>query len=77
MAAGGPSSFVATKVTKKAFSRKASLPHGAFALQIRQNHGLQTIAPKPHIPYAAAKFAMPFRPTGHHCFACFRPKLFC
>jgi len=27
--------FVATKVTKKAFSRKASLPHMAFALQIR------------------------------------------
>jgi hypothetical protein len=37
---GGLVTFVATKVTKKAFSRKASLPHMAFALQIRQNHGL-------------------------------------
>jgi ribosomal protein L20 len=40
MAAGGLVTFVATKVTKKAFSRKASLPHLAFALQIRQNHRL-------------------------------------
>jgi len=40
LAAGGPVTFVATKVTKKAVSREASLPHIAFALQIRQNHGL-------------------------------------
>jgi hypothetical protein len=38
--AAGAVTFVATKVTKKAFSKNASLPHVAFALQIRQNHGL-------------------------------------
>jgi hypothetical protein len=32
------------KVTKNQVSRKASLPHRAFALQVRQNLGLQTIA---------------------------------
>jgi hypothetical protein len=36
--------FVATKVTKKAFSREASLPHKAFTLQSRQNHGLLNLA---------------------------------
>ncbi|MDN3547159.1 hypothetical protein [Mucilaginibacter aquaedulcis] len=36
----GPVTFVATKVTKKAFSRKASLPHKAFTPQSSQNHGL-------------------------------------
>jgi len=39
---GGLVTFVAAKVTKTAFSRKASLPHGAFGLQIGQNHGLQS-----------------------------------
>ncbi|MDN5287625.1 MAG: hypothetical protein JWR38_3899 [Mucilaginibacter sp.] len=29
------------------FSFEAYLPHMAFALQIRQNHGLQTVAPPP------------------------------
>jgi hypothetical protein len=33
------------KVTKNQVSRKASLPHVAFALQIRQNHGLQSFVP--------------------------------
>jgi len=32
------SPYVATKVTKKAVSRNASLPHMAFALQTGQNH---------------------------------------
>src|SRR4051794_33857936 len=41
----GPVTFVATKVTKKACSRKASLPHKAFALQNGQNHGLQLFCP--------------------------------
>jgi hypothetical protein len=47
---GGLVTFVATKVTKKVVSKKASLPHGAFALQIRhpdsyRDHGLQSFAP--------------------------------
>ena len=53
--------FVATKVTKKAFSRKASLPHEAFALQIRQNLGCKMLR---HFsfaqPHASATIAMPF-----------------
>jgi len=44
LAAGGPVTFVATKVTKKAVSRNASLPHMAFTPQSRQNHGLQLFA---------------------------------
>jgi hypothetical protein len=32
------------KEPKNQVSRKASLPHSAFTLQIRQNLGLQTIA---------------------------------
>jgi len=44
LAAGGPVTFVATKVTKKAFSRKASLPHKTFTLQSSQNGWLQKVA---------------------------------
>jgi hypothetical protein len=58
--------FVATKVTKKAFSKKASLPHMAFALQISQNHGLQNVAPSASQriaqSYPSATIAMPFPP---------------
>jgi hypothetical protein len=50
------------KVTKNQVSKKASLPHKAFALQTRQNHGLEsfallTFAPTPRfskISYAPA-----------------------
>jgi hypothetical protein len=53
--------FVATKVTKKAVSRKASLPHRAFALQISQNHGLQNVAPlRSRQADASTTIAMPF-----------------
>ena len=70
--------FVATKVTKKAVSRKASLPHKAFALQINQNHGLQNVAPlRSHWPMLQQLLLCPFCAQGHHCFAWFRPKLFC
>ncbi|HWZ16944.1 MAG TPA: hypothetical protein VNW95_17030 [Mucilaginibacter sp.] len=41
---GGLVTFVAPKVTKSAFSRNASLPHWAFALQIRQNLGCNIFA---------------------------------
>jgi hypothetical protein len=44
LAAGGPVTFVATKVTKKA-SAERLLAHTAFALQSRQNHRLQKVAP--------------------------------
>jgi hypothetical protein len=58
---GGLVTFVATKVTKKAVSRKASLPHMAFALQINQNLGLQNVAPLRSRPAnASATIAMPF-----------------
>ncbi|MDR6944518.1 hypothetical protein [Mucilaginibacter pocheonensis] len=45
--------FVATKVTKKAFSRNASLPHIAFALQTWQNHGLLNFAATAFTHYPA------------------------
>jgi hypothetical protein len=32
--------FLDKKVTKNQVNRKASLPHLAFTLQIKQNHGL-------------------------------------
>ncbi|WP_426671291.1 hypothetical protein ACPPVU_08650 [Mucilaginibacter sp. McL0603] len=58
---GGLVTFVATKVTKKAVSRNASLQHRAFALQISQNRGLQNIAPlRSHQADASATIAMPF-----------------
>jgi hypothetical protein len=44
------------KVTKNQVSRKASLPHMAFALQTNQNHGLHLSAPLRFAqPYASAK----------------------
>jgi hypothetical protein len=58
---GGLVTFVATKVTKKAVSRKASLPHGALALQINQNHGLQNICSTSFTQgLRFANIAMPF-----------------
>jgi len=36
---GGYYFFLDKKVTKNQVSKEASLPHGAFALQIRQNLG--------------------------------------
>jgi hypothetical protein len=70
IAAGGLVTFVATKVTKKAFSRKASLPHKAFALQISQNHGLHLSAPLHSLrPMLQRKFAMPLSRS--------RPPSFC
>jgi hypothetical protein len=58
------------KVTKDQVSREASLPHLAFAPQIRQNLGLQTIAPLRSCKATLLQiFAMPF--PSH------RPPLFC
>ena len=68
-----------TKETKNQVSRKASLPHLALALQIRQNLGWELL-PRlryAHCHYASAKIPLcPATTQGHHCFACFRPKLF-
>jgi len=71
LAAGGPVTFVATKVTKKAVSREASLPHMAFAPQIRQNHGLQLFCATAfaYFPPLQQKLAMPLQPH--------RPASFC
>jgi hypothetical protein len=56
LAAGGPVTFVATKVTKKAVTRNASLPHIAFALQTRQNQGCNYFAPlRSHISQRFSK----------------------
>jgi len=58
------------KEPKNQVSRNASLPHKAFALQIRQNHGLQNLALlRSRIARASASIAMPF--PAHS------PALFC
>ncbi|WP_162996911.1 hypothetical protein [Mucilaginibacter kameinonensis] len=80
-----PGTFVATKVPKKACSRKASLraPYApthltAFALQNEQNHGLQLFCPDSPYPQLLQKLAMP-PAAAHspHCSARFHPKLIC
>ena len=81
MAAEGLVTFAwPTKVTKRAVSRNASLPHEAFALQIRQNQGLQSFCryTQSFADPLCKKFAMPLPPAlAHHCFSRFRPKLIC
>jgi len=47
------------KVTKDQVSRKASLPHGAFALQIRQNWGWKQL-PRLVRPFPALACGLPF-----------------
>jgi hypothetical protein len=59
------------KVKKNQVSIKASLPHTAFALQIRQNLGLQTIALLRSLNAGASAnicYAVPGA-QGHNCFA--------
>jgi len=53
------SPYVATKVTQKAVSRGARLPHMAFAPQIRQNNGLLnlTAISFAHYPTLQIRFA--------------------
>jgi hypothetical protein len=66
------------KQVNKSSQQKASLPHRAFALQIGQNHGLESFAPlRSLLHHASAKVPMPLPRTGHHSSARFRPKLFC
>ncbi|MDP9047145.1 MAG: hypothetical protein M3N14_03350 [Bacteroidota bacterium] len=67
--AAGAVPFVATKGTKNAFSRNASLPHMAFALQIRQNRGCNIFAHVSHHPTLQQNIAMPCRAQGQHRFA--------
>jgi len=64
--------FVLTqKVAKSQVSRKASLPHEAIALQIKQNLGWNLFAAILRtLPPALQKFPMPCHcAQGHHCFA--------
>ncbi|HEX8022084.1 hypothetical protein [Mucilaginibacter sp.] len=82
MAARGPVTFVATKVTKKACSRKASLRttrlgghRAAFALQNKQNHGLQLFCPDSHSPRLLQKLAMPLQPHTTYMFCSFSPEV--
>jgi hypothetical protein len=76
--------FFLIKRTKNQVSREASLRSPipvtiaqAFALQTRQNHGLQLFCPAHTYPMLLQKLAMPYSRTGHHCSARFRPKLSC
>jgi hypothetical protein len=52
------------KVTKNQVSREASLPHLAFAPQMRQNQVRKSFAHslRSHIPPASAKLAFPLQP---------------
>jgi hypothetical protein len=59
-----------------AFSRDASLPHKAFALQISQNHGLQSFCPDPHDSRPLQKFAMPLQPHWPPLFCPLSPEAF-
>jgi hypothetical protein len=65
------------KEAKNQVSKKASLPHKAFARQTVQNHGLESFALLRTLISPAAKVPMPLPRTGLHCSARFRPKLFC
>ncbi|WP_439699200.1 hypothetical protein ACFGVS_14940 [Mucilaginibacter sp. AW1-7] len=50
---------------------------GAFALQNGQNLGWNYFAPARFCPTHLQKLPMPCSRTAPHCFARFRPKLFC
>ena len=67
------------KEAKDQVGKKASLPHKAFALQTRQNHGLESFAPlRSLIGPRFCKISYALAVTqGHHRSARFRPKLFC
>ena len=72
---GGSFFSLDRKEAKDQVGKKASLPHKAFAMQIGQNHGLESFA---LLACASAKFPMPLpHVQGHHRSARFRPKLFC
>ena len=60
---GGSFFSLDRKEAKDQVGKKASLPHKAFALQTRQNHGLESFAPlRSLIAIASAKFPMPLQP---------------
>src|SRR5258707_2220976 len=74
---GGLVTFGATKVTKNAFIRLLadSLPHKAFARQIRQNQGCNLFSPLRSLrPALRKKFAMPFRRTRSPLFCPISPE---
>jgi len=62
--------FEASKVTKNACQQKGFSSHWAFALQIRQNHGLQNAALLRSLHPALQQLLLcPSNAQGHHCFA--------
>ena len=70
--------FVATKVTKKAFSRKASLPHKPHAAnQVKPRAAKCCPTIRLLRPTLLQLLLCPSDAQGHHCFTWFRPKLFC
>ena len=70
MAARGLVTFVATKVTKKAFSRKASFAARCLCPANQAKPGLQTIALfLPLKALAWQNLPCPSCTPGHHCFA--------
>jgi hypothetical protein len=54
------------------------LPHGAFALQISQNHGLQLFCATSfaHFPALQQKLAMPFQPHRPASFCPLSPEVY-
>ena len=71
-------SLCSHKVTKR-LSAEMLLALLAFALQIRQNHGLLNFAATlfAHGPRFRQNCYCPANRTGQHCSARFRPKLIC
>ncbi|WP_432329240.1 hypothetical protein ACRQ5D_13765 [Mucilaginibacter sp. P25] len=74
--------FAATKVTKKACSRRLLCAQpgpialgAAFTLQNEQNHGLQLFCPDSHaMPPLLQKLAMPLQPHRPASFCSFSPE---
>ncbi|MFC0516541.1 hypothetical protein ACFFGT_20205 [Mucilaginibacter angelicae] len=48
--------------------------HAAFALQNKQNHGLQLFCPDSHSPRLLQKLAMPLQPHTPYMFCSFSPE---
>lgn len=61
--------FVATKVTKKAVSRNASLPHKALPCKSTKTTGCKISPPCAAQGLYTVNIAMPFLRTGPHRFA--------
>jgi len=79
LAAGGPVTFVATKVTKKAVTRNASLRSWPLLCKAARTTGCNYFAPlRSLISLRFSKNLLcPCNRTAHHRSARFHPKLIC